>query len=201
MSQGEMGRVQQKQRTRDTLLKSARDLLEAGRQPSLQDVADHAQISRATTYRYYSNIDLLLQEAVLDGIAGQVSQLQLAPDANHGADFEQRVEAVVEAVLDLVLTNETLFRTFIKGVVAGDDRQPRGGRRIRWLHDAYGADKKHFPKPLMDRMTHALSLLTGIETVIVAKDVCGLNDKQTRDMVRWTAKAILTAALKEAASA
>lgn len=197
MSQADMGRVQQKQRTRAALLLAARELLEAGKEPTLQEVADHAAISRATTYRYYSSIETLLQEAVLDGIAVQVESLQLAQSSQHADGMEARVEAAVTAIIDMVLANEALFRTYLKGVVAGDDRQGRGARRIRWLHDAYGPDRPRIPKALVDRLTHALALLTGIETVIVAKDVCGLDDAGTRSLVQWTARAILTAALQD----
>lgn len=200
MSQDDVGRVQQKRRTRAALMLAARELLEAGRQPSLQDVADHASISRATTYRYYSSIDLLLQEAVLDGIAAQVDSLQLSFGTRPDAGLEDRVEAVVTAIIDMVLGNEALFRTYLKGVVAGDNRPSRGARRIRWLTEAYGADGKRFPRKLVERMTNALSLLTGIETVITARDVCGLDDAQIRDMVQWTARAILRAALADLAA-
>ncbi|MDB5527623.1 MAG: TetR family transcriptional regulator [Devosia sp.] len=197
MSQADVGRVQQKQRTRNALLLAAREMLGAGREPTLQEVADHAAISRATAYRYYSSIDTLLQEAVLDGIAVQVEGLQLAQNAQDADGLEERVDVAVAAIVDMVLANEALFRTYLKGVVAGDDRQGRGARRIRWLHDAYGSDTTRIPKALVDRLTHALALLTGIETVIVAKDVCGLDDAGTRSLVQWTARAVLTAALRD----
>lgn len=199
VSQDQAGRVQQKRRTRAALLQAARELLEAGQQPSLQDVADRATISRATTYRYYSSIELLLQEAVLDGIAAQVDSLQLDSAAPKTGDLDVRIEAVVTSILDMVLSNEALFRTYLRNVVAGDDRPSRGARRIRWLADAYGADRVKFSRKLLDRMTNALSLLTGIETVIVARDVCGLDDKQIRDLVQWTARAIIRAAVLEQA--
>ena len=197
MSQVDAGRTQQKMRTRGALMQAARELLQAGRQPSLQEVADQANISRATTYRYYSSIEPLLQEAVLDGIAAEVESLQLAGAAAGHSRIEDRVEAVVTAILDMVLANEALFRTYLRGVVAGEDRQPRGARRMRWLMDAYGDDRPRLPPRLADRLTQALSLLTGIETVVVARDVCGLDAEQTRDLVQWTARAILRSALAE----
>ena len=196
MSQSGIGRVRQKQRTRDTLLKSARELLAGGHSPTLLEIADHAAVSRATAYRYYANSEVLLQEAVLDGIAQQIGALQLDAGIRE-ADLELRVEGVVSVILDMVLANEALFRTYLKGAVAGEARRTRGARRIRWLHDAYGSDKTRFTPKLAERMTQALALLTGIETVVVAKDVCGLDDAGTRAMVIWTARAILAAAIRE----
>jgi len=196
MSQADVGRVQQKRRTRAALLLAARELVEGGREPTLPEVADHAGISRATAYRYYSTVDTLLQEAVLDGIAVQVENLQLAQGVQVAVGMEARVQAAVTAIIDMVLANEALFRSYLRGVVAGDDRQVRGARRIHWLRDAFGPDHSGIPKAVVDRLSHALALLTGIETVIVAKDVCGLDDAGTRDLVQWTARAILTAALE-----
>lgn len=52
--------------TRETILRSAKKLMGSRQNVTLEDVADEAEISRATVYRYFSNIDLLLAEASLD---------------------------------------------------------------------------------------------------------------------------------------
>lgn len=189
------GRVSQKSRTRKALLRAARELLQRGEKPSVQDVADHASMSRATAYRYYPRIETLLQEAVVDGITEEVDGLQLA--TVDGVTLQERIDAVVDNIIAMVLENEALFRTYLKSAAADEEREHSGARRIKWLSDAYGRDRTHFPAKLLDRMTAALSLLTGVETVIVAKDICGLDDAGTRELCRWTARAILSAALAE----
>jgi len=60
------GRQKQKLETRKKILETARRLLAAGADYTLDDVAKKASISRATIYRYYSNVNLLSAEAVLD---------------------------------------------------------------------------------------------------------------------------------------
>jgi hypothetical protein len=44
---------------------------------------------------------------------------------------------------------------------------------------------------------HSLSLLTGIEAFVVTHDICELNDKEAKKMLRWTARALVTAAVSE----
>ena len=195
MSQVDTGRVRQKRRTRQALLQAARELLRTGAQPTIQDVADHASISRATAYRYYSNTETLLQEAVLDGIAQHIGSLQIAGSARSDATLEARLEAVVGDVVDMVLENEALFRAYLRTVAAGEDGKARGGRRIGWLSDALGKDRARLPQAIADRLVFALCLLTGIETVVVAKDICRLTDRQIRDYCRWTARTLLKGAL------
>lgn len=199
MSQDDTGRVRQKQRTRDALLLSARTLLESGQHPGLKEVADHAGISRATAYRYYSSTDALLSEAVLDGIASRLGTQSPVGDHAPQAALSERIDRVVDDVLAMVLQNETLFRAYLRDVAVRDGNTGRGARRLRWLTEACGDDRARLPRPVADRMLAALALVTGIEGVIVAKDVCGLDDAQTRDLFRWTAKAIVTAALAESA--
>lgn len=199
-SQAGTGRVNQKQRTRSALLAAARHLLEQGALPTLQEIADEASVSRATAYRYYSDTEVLLMEAALDGIAAQVDRLH--PGAGSPAtELEGRLDLTVQGIVDMVLDNEALFRTYLRGVVAGDRRPERGGRRLRWIGDAIGADRSRFSKKLLERLVNALSLLTGIETVVVSRDVCGLDAAGTRELCLWTARAIIRAAIEEAAAA
>lgn len=180
------------------MLKAARDLMAEQHSPTLQEIADHAAISRATAYRYYSDLEVLLQEAALDGIAQQLEQLELFAPGDAGVSAEIRVVRSVERILDFVLENETMFRVFLRGVVAGENRPDRGARRTRWLAEVLGTERDRLPKKLFDRLIHALSLLTGIETVVVTRDVCGISVKETRELVRWTARAILKTAFEEA---
>src|SRR5512140_3415920 len=61
------GRPQQRRRTRMALLSAAAKLLAAGKTPSVTEVADAADVSRRTAYRYFPTQDQLLVEAALEG--------------------------------------------------------------------------------------------------------------------------------------
>ena len=60
------GRTKQKLGTRNLILKTAQKFLNEGSDFNLEDIAKEAGISRATVYRYFSNIDILAAEAGLD---------------------------------------------------------------------------------------------------------------------------------------
>ena len=59
------GRVSQKLETRNKILSSAQHYLNKGLEFNLEDIAEKTGISRATVYRYFSNIDILAAEAGL----------------------------------------------------------------------------------------------------------------------------------------
>ena len=61
----ESGRTAQKQQTRRKILMAANQLLEKGIGLSMEAIAKEAAISRATIYRYYSSIDSLATELIL----------------------------------------------------------------------------------------------------------------------------------------
>ena len=48
-----VGRTSQKQRTRKALKDVATELIAAGKQPTVAEVAEGAQISKSTAYRYF----------------------------------------------------------------------------------------------------------------------------------------------------
>jgi hypothetical protein len=46
-------------------------------------------------------------------------------------------------------------------------------------------------------LTNALSLLTGVEALVVMKDVCELPDKDAKKVLRWAAQALLAEAARQ----
>ena len=60
-----IGRVNQKLRTRDTLVNVAAEFIRRGKDFSVADVADRARVSRPTAYRYFSTPELLRAQATL----------------------------------------------------------------------------------------------------------------------------------------
>ena len=70
------------------LLETAMQLMQAGRVPSVTDVAEAAEVSRATAYRYFPTQAALVQAAVdeaLGPILGWRSELPDAEAADRGA--------------------------------------------------------------------------------------------------------------------
>jgi hypothetical protein len=53
------------------------------------------------------------------------------------------------------------------------------------------------PEDRRSRLEAALALTLGIDALTIMKDVCGLDDEEALEVLRWTATAILRAALSE----
>ncbi|MCX5478986.1 TetR/AcrR family transcriptional regulator [Kaistia geumhonensis] len=191
-------RVAQKQRTRNALLEAARELLAEGQHPTIAEAADRATISRATAYRYFSTPEAMAQEAVLDAIAHEFAAVHfrnLPPDAGLAA----RAEIVVAGIIAMVLANEALFRTFLSVSVGGGRRPPapRGGRRLGWIREALSPVAGELQPGALADLTIGLALLTGIETIVVLRDICGLDDPAIDREARRLARVLVAAALAD----
>ena len=190
-------RINQKRRTRTELLRAARELIEGGnRNPSVGDVADRAQISRATAYRYFSASEELIREAVLDGVAG-VIDVPPAGDDDGPEEAAARLDTLVSQVFDMVLSNESVFRTLLATSATGQSSARRGGRRLTWLREALSPLADKIPARDFDRLVNSLSLVTGIEALVVTRDICELENDEAAQLLRWTAKTLLKCALAE----
>src|SRR5262245_6868239 len=63
------GRAAQRRRTRNAIVSATRELIAAGKTPSIDDIAAAADVSRRTIYMYFPTVDQL----VLDATAGLLS--------------------------------------------------------------------------------------------------------------------------------
>ncbi|WP_174801175.1 TetR/AcrR family transcriptional regulator [Martelella limonii] len=185
-------RVNQKKRTRAELLRAARELSAEGSSLAIPDVADRAGISRATAYRYFSTPDELMHEIALDAAALAIR----VPD-DPALDAGAKLEIVILQVLAMLEEHETTFRHFLAARIV-EKGGKRGGRRLHWLDETLRPLADVLPRSLYTRLLHALSLVMGMETMVVMKDVCGLDAKESEAVIIWTARAMLGAALEEA---
>ena len=67
---------------------------------------------------------------------------------------------------------------------------------MRWLEDAL-APLADMPQQRRRRLQTALALTLGIDSIVVLKDVCRLNDDETLAVLRWAATALLRAGLQD----
>ena len=76
-------------RTRRLLLDTTMALMQAGRIPSVTDVAEAAEVSRATAYRYFPTQAALVQAAVGEALGPILAW------RSSSADAEERVEELL----------------------------------------------------------------------------------------------------------
>jgi len=88
------GRVNQKKRTRDAIVRAAADLSRTGREVTMPEIAKAALVSEATAYRYFPDLASLLREAIADQLPDPARALAEATDS---ADPIERVAALTRS--------------------------------------------------------------------------------------------------------
>jgi AcrR family transcriptional regulator len=197
--QEQFGRKKQRHRTRADLLRAARKIVEQGGQPTVAEVADAAGISRATAYRYFSKPGDMVREALLDAVADAIqTTLPVGGDADGPQDVATQLDDLVCQVSAMVGAHEGMFRNFLASSLNDPAEMRRGSRRLDWLETVLLPLKPSLPPADRQRLLYALSLLTGIETLVVLRDICHLSTTQAESVARWAAQALLSRTLEEA---
>lgn len=193
------GRAAQKRRTRQALLDAANALLDEGLRPSLDEVAERAEVSRATAYRYFTSSEGLLTDAVID--RSLVPAEILFPEDE--GSLAARVLAVEEATNELLLADEVavhvVTRVMSEAWLAGgpDDPGARPGRRLPLIEAALAPYAGTLGPGVTRRLRDAIALAIGNEAVITLRDVCELPPEEARETARWAVRALVAAALAE----
>ncbi|MEV5843112.1 TetR family transcriptional regulator [Streptomyces sp. NPDC051985] len=195
------GRRNQKLRTRRALLDAAAELLREGHPVTIADAAEAARVSTATAYRYFSSPQELLRET---------RTLMRAPDltADLPADPAGRVDAIVSRVADMQLANEPAWRAMLSASLerslkqGGDgpeeDEFPvRSRNRLDLTRTALAPLTDALPPAALRRLTMALTLVYGVESLVSTRDVCELEAAEAKEVMRWAARSLLDSALRE----
>ncbi|TMU56067.1 TetR/AcrR family transcriptional regulator [Flagellimonas algicola] len=181
------GRTNQKLETRDKILKSAQYFLKKGKGFNLEDVAKKSGVSRATIYRYYSNVEILTTEASLD-INTLDSEVIL--ERYQDKSLKDKVMGIQEYFNELSLDNEPLFRRYLSAVIVPTTHKSvRGARRIKALRLAL--EKEDIAPKQKEDLANLLTLFMGIEPMIVAKDVANLDNRESIRLLKWGLELVL----------
>lgn len=186
------GRIIQKLKTRETLISKANELLKKGLLKSVEQTAEEAGISKATAYRYFTNLEALKREASLQLKSEPPEHLfkDLASD-----DLEGRLARLISYHFELFTKNEKEFRLFLSSVIDESVSNPtvnsRGGRRIAMITEALDPLKNRVTKKEFDHMVNALSLVFGIESITILKDLCKLSNKRILENWKWIVNKIV----------
>jgi AcrR family transcriptional regulator len=186
------------------MLDTAMGLMQRGLIPSVSDVAEAAEVSRATAYRYFPSQAALIQETVDEALGPILEWTSDSPDAGERVTelftfaFPriEEYEATHRAALLLALDQWTRRQA---GTLGSEERFVRGHRRTL-LADALKPLKRRLGKQAFDRAIQSLSLIFGTEALVVLKDIWGLEGGEARRVAIWAAHALVRAATAEASA-
>jgi AcrR family transcriptional regulator len=188
-------------RTRRLMLDTASRLMQSGATPSVSEVAEAAAVSRATAYRYFPSQAALVQAVVDEGL-GPILQWR-----SNSTDPRQRVSELFETAMPRIEAFEATFKAALKlsleqwakrrAGTLGAEAEFTRGHRVELLKDALGPLRGSLGKPGFDRLAQALSLVFGVEVLIVLKDIWGLDSEQTLSVAQWAARSLVEAAVTQ----
>lgn len=190
------GRVNQKQRTREALIKAAADLLAENREVSISAVSALTNVGRTTIYRYFPTTDALIANAALWRVAGP-DQTKIEKAVTLAATPEQRVDALVVESDQSTNSHSREFREMLRvSLDSGKKGERRAGVRYFAFKRSLEGLEAQLGKHDFQRLICALSLTVGIEAQIVLEDICLLPPREACSVKRWAAAALLDAALR-----
>ena len=180
--------LSKRSRTREAILAGARNLMSRGEPVSVAAAAAEEGISRATAYRYFSDPQVLANEA---GLAVAVLPYDQVVAGHEGP--RQKTIGVALYIFDLSVENEAAFRQFLARNLdawlmhgAGDRR---GARRVEMFgHALQQADLSPEKKA---RLINGLTAASGSEAMIALYDIAQVEPGAARDAIRDVAEALL----------
>jgi len=107
---------------------------------------------------------------------------------------------VVEELTRMLIENEPGLRTMLRLSLESDPSHRerlllRQGRAIGWLEDALQPLRGNIRKADVRRLVYAIRCVVGVEALVWLCDVAGLSRKDAVELMRWSARALLRAAL------
>jgi AcrR family transcriptional regulator len=188
-------------RTYRLLLAHAMEVAKSGRLVTVAEVAAAAGVSRATAYRYFGSRSELVSNIVEESL-GSVRRFESSATDGRARLQElfsktfprfQEFEPHMRAALQLALEHWARERA---GTL--HEEPYRRGHRARILAAAAAPLKREIGNARFERLLRALSLIYGIESYVVLKDIWGASNRQVEEVARWMADALVDAALADA---
>jgi len=186
------------------MLDTATRLMQAGAIPSVSEVAEAAEVSRATAYRYFPSQAALVQ-AVVDEALGPILSWR-----SRSTDAERRLASLLDTGMPRIEKFEATFKAALKlsleqwaqrhAGTLGEEPAFARGHRKELLADALAPLEDRLEPQAFARLKQSLSLLFGVEALVVLKDIWGLDGDETLAVAQWASRALVRSAVVESTS-
>lgn len=190
-----------RKRTFNRLISTALSLFEDGKLPSVSEVASHADVSRATAYRYFPTHSDLVSAIVSESLGPILTWL---PDSQKTEERIQELllfayprmfqyEGTLRAALQVSLQQWALARSSTAKV---EKRLVRGHRKDI-LAMIVEPMKDDFSPEIIEKVKRSFSLIYGSEVFLVMKDIWNMDNAEVIKINQWIATAIYNQAIKD----
>ena len=73
----------------------------------------------------------------------------------------------------------------------------RPGHRVEWIADALSPVHKNMNAATYAKLANSLTLLLGIDPVVVMTDIAGVSRQEALDTLEWCGRTLVESALRE----
>jgi AcrR family transcriptional regulator len=188
-------RHRQKNRTRKALLNAAAELVRQGREPTVAEVAEVGEVSRATAYRYFPTQESLLVEMRMFALEGPIEMFDKV--ILETADPVERVGVLARQVSEWAFQNETALRTWLRLSLDPETGVRRPGHRIQWITEALQPLQGKVDGVALDRLSSALTMLLGIDPIIPLRDFAQLPPTEAIEVIEWAARTLVRSVVED----
>lgn len=189
-------RERQTRRTRRALIAAADELFADGGVPTVAEVAERADVARATAYRYFPTQEALLLETTF---LGDSEPLRSLPEL--AREIEDPAERMAEAVrrgAEWTLGREARLRAILRMSLDPDSEVCRPGRRRGYIAQLLEDVRDQLGPHAYERLTAAMTLLMGIDPIVSLRDNSDTGRDLIPDVLAWVARELVGSALREA---
>jgi len=190
-------RPRQTERPRRALIAAADELFAEGQVPTVAAVAERADVGRATAYRYFPTQEALLLETTF---LGDSEALRSLPElTREGDDPAQGVAEAVRRGAEWTLEREARLRMVLRASLDPAGETTRPARRRGYIEALLEPVADQLSQAAYERLTGALTLLFGVDPIVSLADNSDIPREQIPDVLAWTARRLVDAALAESA--
>jgi hypothetical protein len=111
----------------------------------------------------------------------------------------EAVGQLVRRVGGWAYANEQPLRTLLRISLDTSTGVRRPGHRRDWIREALAPVRNDIDTETYSKLSRALTLLLGIDPVVVMKDIAGASRFQALDALEWSARTLVEAALNQKA--
>jgi AcrR family transcriptional regulator len=189
-------RERQTRRTRRALLAAADEIFAEGRVPTVADVAERADVARATAYRYFPTQEALLLETSYLGDSEPLRSISgLADEID---DPAARVAEAVRRGAAWTLGREAKLRAVLRMSLDPAQDVERPARRRHYIAELLAPLRDQLSPAAYEQLAGSLTLLFGIDPIVSLRDNGDVPPERIPDVLAWAAQALVEAALRDA---